>query len=490
VLDGAIVNIALPSMGRYFQRSQTDMTWAVNAYTLTFGGLLLLGGRSGDIFGRRRMLTIGLGLFSVGSLAAGLATTFELLLAGRAVQGVGAAIASPIALSLITTEWQEGPARNRAIGVYATISGAGAVVGLLLGGVLTEYLSWRWVLFVNVPIGFGLLVATRYFISESQRTYARIDAVGAGLSVAGLTGLVYGFIHAGNDGWSNALTIVILGLSVAVLAGFGWYEARGAPQPMLPLQILRDRNRSGAYLVILVVGASLFGILYFITFCLQGMLDYSALKAGFAFLPAAAVLAVSTQLSAQLMPKFGPKPLVLFGTVLLTVALGWLSRIGADSSYLNPLLPAMVIAAIGLGAVLVPLTVIVMSRVGQPDAALASAVLNVGQQLGGSVGLAVVASAAATAGTTATKTQVTALLKQYGLSAHLGNFAVLGQSLQKGTPPPPGALRDGIARHALNSVQAHAYGAGFQTAAIFGAIAVLITLVVITTKKAEVVSTR
>ncbi len=230
VLDATIVNIALPSMGRYFQRSSTDMTWAVNAYTLAFGGLLLLGGRAGDLFGRRRMLMLGLALFTVGSLAAGLATSFEQLLAGRALQGVGAAIASPTALSLIAIEFDEGAERSRAIAVYSAVSGAGAVFGLLLGGALTDYLNWRWVLFVNVPLGLALIAATARFIAESTRRPGRIDVVGSLLSIAGLAGLVYGIIRAGDDGWGNLDALGLLAASVLVLVGFGFYETlRRAP---------------------------------------------------------------------------------------------------------------------------------------------------------------------------------------------------------------------------------------------------------------------
>src|SRR3954447_6094264 len=208
VLDGTIVNIALPSMGRYFDKSQTDMTWALNAYTLAFGGLLLLGGRMGDVLGRRRMFILGLGLFTLGSFLAGIAANFPLLLAGRAVQGLGGAIASPTALSLITTEFEEGEERTKAIAVYAAVSGAGAALGLLLGGILTEYLSWRWVLFVNVPIGIALMLGAFVFLHESERLRGRFDVVGAVLSVAGMVSTVYGFIHVAHDGWGNTETFV------------------------------------------------------------------------------------------------------------------------------------------------------------------------------------------------------------------------------------------------------------------------------------------
>src|SRR6476646_10867169 len=234
VLDGTIVNIALPSMGRYFDKSQTDMTWALNAYALAFGGLLLLGGRMGDIMGRRRMFIVGLGLFTLGSFLAGVAPSFGLLLAGRAVQGVGGAIASPTALSLITTEFEEGEARTKAIAVYAAVSGAGAALGLLLGGILTNYLSWRWVLFVNVPIGILLMTGAFFYLHQSERLKGKFDFIGAGLSVAGLVATVYGFIHVAHRGWNNAQTYAVFGAAVILLVGFVYFEARVATAPMMP----------------------------------------------------------------------------------------------------------------------------------------------------------------------------------------------------------------------------------------------------------------
>ena len=225
VLDGTIVNIALPSMGAYFDKSQTDMTWALNAYSLAFGGLLLLGGRSGDILGRRRMFIVGLTMFTLGSFAAGIANSFGLLLAGRVLQGLGGAISSPTALSLITTEFEEGKERTRAIGVYAAVSGAGAALGLLLGGVLTNYLSWRWVLFVNVPIGAVLIAGAFLYLHESERLKGSFDFIGGLVSVAGMVALVYGFIHVAHSGWGNTETFVVFALAIVLLVGFVLYEA-------------------------------------------------------------------------------------------------------------------------------------------------------------------------------------------------------------------------------------------------------------------------
>ena len=389
VLDGTIVNIALPSMGKYFDKSQTDMTWALNSYALAFGGLLLLGGRMGDILGRRRMFIVGLGLFTIGSFLAGIAPSFGLLLAGRAIQGVGGAIASPTALSLITTEFEEGKERTKAIAVYAAVSGAGAALGLLLGGILTNYLSWRWVLFVNVPIGVLLMTGAFLYLRQSERLTGRFDVVGAVLSVGGLVATVYGFIHVAHDGWSNGQTFAVFAAAVVLLASFVFYEAKVAAEPMMPMRIFEERNRSGTYLVMLVVGAAMFGMFYFVTFFVQGVREYGPLKTGVSFLPVAFVIGVVSQINAKLLPRFGPKPLMITGTTLLTLALLWFSTVNKDSSYAGKLLPGMIVLAVAMGFLFVPLTSTAVSKVANTDAGLASALLNVGQQVGGALGLSV-----------------------------------------------------------------------------------------------------
>jgi EmrB/QacA subfamily drug resistance transporter len=486
VLDATIVNIALPSMGHYFHRNQTDMTWVLNAYTLAFGGFLLLGGRSGDIFGRRRMFVIGLALFTLGSFAAGLSTDFTFLLSGRIVQGLGGAIASPTALSLITTEFKEGHERNRAIGIYAAVSGGGAALGLLLGGILTNYLTWRWVLFVNVPIGVVIIAGALLFLGDSERLKGRIDYVGALLSVAGMTALVYGFIHVAHTSWGNTETFVVFIAAIVLLVGFVLFELYGTSDPIMPLRIFANRSRSGAYLVMLIVGAALFGMFYFITFFVQGVLGYSALKAGFAFLPVAVLIGISSQINSVLLPRVGPKPLIAIGTVLTTVALLWLSTVGPNSGYLDKLLPGMVVMAIGLGFIFVPITTVAISKVVDTDAGLASAVLNVGQQVGGSIGLSVLATTAATAAKSATTSQTHKLITQYGsASEHLKNFGELGQSYQTGAVPSRGALADSIARHAIDTVQAHSAGIGFLTGAIFGGVAIVVAILMINVKKSD-----
>jgi EmrB/QacA subfamily drug resistance transporter len=504
VLDGTIVNVALPSMGAYFDKNQTDMTWALNAYSLAFGGLLLLGGRSGDIFGRRRMFIVGLGLFTAGSFLAGIAVNFPLLLAGRVVQGLGGAIAAPTALSLITNEFEEGPERTRALAVYAAVSGAGAALGLLLGGVLTNYFSWRWVLFVNVPIGLVLMVGAFLYLHQTERLKGRFDLLGALLSVAGMVSLVYGFIHVAHDGWGNTTTFAVFGASVVLLVGFVLYEAYGTSAPMMPMRIFEDRSRGGSYLVMLVVGAAMFGMFYFITFFIQGVRDYSALKTGFAFLPIALVIGVTSQIVAKLLPRFGPKPLIIIGTSILTVALLWLSTVNAGSSYAGTLFPGMMVLAVAMGFLFVPLTTVAVSRVADTDAGLASALLNVGQQVGGAIGLSVLATVFATSAKHYASDHLAALRQSIGklptaLRQPVGDFVQQAGSngiqqgdikkFVNGLPAnergPASAFFNGPYRDFGHHLQAHASGQGFFAAAMFAVVAILVAVFVIRVRKAD-----
>ena len=508
VLDATIVNIALPSMGRYFDKSTTDMTWALNAYTLAFGGLLLLGGRAGDILGRRGMFIFGLGLFSVGSLFGGLATSFPMLLIGRVVQGLGGAVASPTALSLVTNEFEEGPERNRAIAVYAAVSGAGGALGLLLGGVLTEYLNWRWVLFVNVPIGIALMIGAWFYLHHSERLKGSFDVVGAALSVAGMVALVYGFIHAAHDGWSNTGTFVIFPLAAVLLVGFGLYEAFVAKDPMMPMRIFENRNRAGSYLVMLVAGAGMFGMFYFMTFFVQGVLNFSALKSGFAFLPIAFVIGIVSQIVSKLIVKTGPKLLIMVGTALLILAMTWLSRVSPASGYWGTLLPGIIFLAVAMGSLFVPLTLTAVSRVRNTDAGLASALLNVGQQVGGAIGLSVLATLAQTGGNTwSNKHQETIIgggLRDLGkVSPQLaGQVQAQIQKYPDGMQKPDidrfvstftdptqhEAVRhffDGPYHSFSTGFLAHYSSAGFQGAIYFAVVALLVAIFVINAKKSD-----
>ncbi len=504
VLDGTIVNIALPSMGRYFDRSQTDMTWALNAYSLAFGGLLLLGGRMGDILGRRRMFVVGLSLFTLGSFLAGIAPNFALLLAGRVIQGLGGAIASPTALSLITNEFEEGHERTRAIGVYAAVSGAGAALGLLLGGVLTNYFSWRWVLFVNVPIGAVLITGASMYLHQSERLKGRFDFVGALISVTGMVSLVYGFIHVAHSGWGNTETFTVFGLAIVLLVGFVLYEAFGTSEPMMPMRIFENRNRSGSYLVMLVVGAAMFGMFYFITFFVQGVRDYGPLKTGVAFLPVAFTIGITSQVAARLLHRIGPKPLMITGTTLLTMALLWLSTVNSSSSYQGKLLPGMLFLAVAMGCLFVPLTNTAVSAVANTDAGLASALLNVGQQVGGALGLSVMTTVFGTSARNYANNHIGALLQAVGrLPGDLpqlvgkrineaGNNGLqkpditkFVNSLPAGSQHAARSFFNGPYTDFSHHLQAHASGQGFFAGAMFGVAAIIAAVVIINVKKTD-----
>ncbi|MBN9620371.1 MAG: MFS transporter, partial [Actinobacteria bacterium] len=501
VLDGTIVNIALPSMGRYFDKSQTDMTWALNAYTLAFGGLLLLGGRMGDILGRRRMFILGLSLFTLGSFAAGVAASFPLLLAGRAVQGLGGAIASPTALSLITTEFEEGKERTRAIAVYAAVSGAGAALGLLLGGVLTEYLSWRWVLFVNVPIGVVLIGGAFLYLHDSERLRGRFDVLGALLSVGGMVSTVYGFIHVAHSGWNDTETYVVFILAVVLLTSFVVYEAKIARDPMMPMRIFENRNRAGAYLVMFVVGAAMFGMFYFVTFFVQGVRDYSALKTGVSFLPVAVMIGVVSQVVARILGKTGPRPLLVTGTILITAALLWFSRVNVGSGYPGTLLPGMLVLATAMGFLFVPLTSTAVSKVANTDAGLASALLNVGQQVGGALGLSVMTTVFGTAGRNYANSHQASLKQALGQAVDgnqelagkiagriqaAGNNGLQPEDIKKFVDTLPvdqrGAASSFFAgpyKDFTHHLLAHASGQGFLMGAVFGVVAILAAVLLV-----------
>jgi EmrB/QacA subfamily drug resistance transporter len=498
VLDGTIVNIALPSMGRYFDKSQTDMTWALNAYALAFGGLLLLGGRMGDILGRRRMFIVGLSLFTLGSFLGGIAPSFGLLLAGRAIQGVGGAIAAPTALSLITTEFEEGEARNRAIGVYAAVSGAGAALGLLLGGILTNYLSWRWVLFVNVPIGIVLMVGAYLYLHQSVRLRGKFDFVGAALSVAGLVATVYGFIHVAHEGWMNTQTFVIFGAAIVLLSTFVFFEAKVATEPMMPMRIFENRNRAGTYLIMLVVGAAMFGMFYFITFFVQGVREYGPLKTGFAYLPVAFIIGIVSQVAARLLPRFGPKPLMILGTSLLTVSLLWFSTMTKDSSYPGTLLPGMLVLAVAMGCLFVPLTATAVADVAPTDAGLASALLNVGQQVGGALGLSVMTTVFATSAKNWASDHIEGLLGQVPEKSQ--TQAVGGFLQQHGQNIEPKDVQEFVSQHPgvasffakggpysdfTRELLAFASSRGFLMGAIFGGVSLLAAIFLINVKKSD-----
>ncbi len=388
VLDATIVNVALPSIQRQLHFSPVSLEWVITGYALAFGGLLLLGGRTGDLFGRRRMFVVGVLVFTTASFLGGLATNEAWLIAARVLQGIGGAIASPTALSLITNTFPEGPQRNRAMGVYAAMSGGGGALGLLLGGILTDVASWRWVLFVNVPIGLLVAAVAPRVLQESERQQGRLDIAGALTVSGGMTSLVYGLAHAASHGWGSTGTLVPLVLSVVLLVAFVTIEAR-SPHAIMPLHIFADRNRSGAYALMLMLASAMFSLFFFLTQFVQNILGYSPLKAGLAFLPLTAGIVVMAGIVSRVVGRIGPRLPLTIGPLITTGALVWMSRITVHSGYVAGVLGPALLVAISMGTAFVPLTLTAVSGVRREDAGVASALLNTGQQVGGSLGLAI-----------------------------------------------------------------------------------------------------
>ncbi len=398
VLDATIVNVALPHIQNALHFSGTNLEWVINAYTLAFGGLLLLGGRSGDLLGRRRIFIFGVLLFAGASLAGGFATSQAWLLAARVIQGIGGAFAAPTALSLIAVTFPEGKERNRAMGVYAAMSVAGGAVGLIAGGLLTTYASWRWVLFVNVPIGLAVALAAPRVLGESSRRRGKFDLPGAITGTLGLSALVYGLSNAatGQNGvshWGDTKVVVSLVAAVVLLAAFVFIEAR-SPHALVPFRVLRSRNRSGAYIIMLCVGTAMFGMFFFLTLFIQEVWGYSALRSGIAYLPFVAMILVASGAAAQLVPRIGARPLLLVGSVLGAGGLFWLSQVKETSTYAGGLLGPMMVTAFGFGLMFVPLSLLALSKVREEDTGVASSLLNTGQQVGGSIGLAILGTVA------------------------------------------------------------------------------------------------
>jgi EmrB/QacA subfamily drug resistance transporter len=421
VLDATIVNVALPHIQTALHFSGTNLEWVVNAYALAFGGLLLLGGRSGDLLGRRRIFIAGILLFSLASLLGGFATNEAWLLTARVVQGVGGAFAAPTALSLIAVTFPEGPPRNRAMGVYAAMSIAGGGIGLMAGGLLVEYASWRWVLFVNVPIGLIVAFLAARVLPESARRRGQFDLPGAITGSLGLGALVYGLSYAATtpDGvshWGDTKVIVSLVAAVVLLVAFGFIEVR-SKQPLVPMRVLRSRDRTGSYLISLCVGTSLFGMFFFLTLFVQNVWGYSALKTGIAYLPLIGMVIVASGVASQLVTRIGARPLMLAGSILSTGGLFWLSRINENSHYVSGLLGPMLVTALGMGLIFVPLSLVSLSKVADADAGVASSLLNVGQQIGGSIGLAILGTVAWSAVATSIHSQVASAAKH--VAGHL-----------------------------------------------------------------------
>ncbi len=398
VLDATIVNVALPHIQTALRFSDSGLEWVVNGYALALGGLLLLGGRAGDLLGRRRMFVTGLLLFSAASLAGGLATSQAWLLAARAVQGAGGAIVAPTALALIATTFPEGPRRNRAMGAYAAMSVAGGAAGLLAGGLLVTYASWRWVLFVNVPIGIGAALAALVVLPGTARRPGRLDLPGIVTGTGGVAALVYGLSNAattpdGTSHWGDTRVVVSLVAGVVLLAAFAITEARSR-HALVPPRLLRSRDRLGANLMMLAVGTTLFGVFFFLTLFVQDVWGYSPLRAGAAFLPLTVAVLATTVAATRLMPRIGARPLLLAGASVSAGGLFWLSRLSEHGTYAGGLLGPVLVTGAGLGLLFVPLSLVALSGVAEADSGVASSLLNTGRQVGGSIGLAVLGTVA------------------------------------------------------------------------------------------------
>jgi EmrB/QacA subfamily drug resistance transporter len=388
VLDLTVVNIALPSIAHGLHFSAPSLAWVLNAYSLTFGGLLLLGGRASDILGRRRMFLAGIAVFTAASLAGGLATSAAWLLAARAVQGVGGAIASPAVLATIISGFPEGRERTRALGIFTAVMMGGASLGLVLGGMITEWASWRWVLFVNVPIGIAVLLAAPRVLAESPRRPGRFDVAGALTSTAGMSALVYAFIRAASDGWTNRLTLAAFAAAATLLTAFVVNETR-SPQPITPLRLFADRSRSASYAARLLLVAGMFGMFFFLTQYVQEILKFSPLRAGIAFVPMTGALFTVSRLAPRLIARFGPKPLMLAGLLPVVAGMTWLTQLSPGTSYLQGILGPMLLLGSGMGVTFVPLTMASLAGVRPEDSGSASSMVNVTQQVGGALGLAI-----------------------------------------------------------------------------------------------------
>ncbi|MEU1520052.1 MFS transporter [Streptomyces sp. NPDC005811] len=413
LVDATITNIALPSIQSDLDVSASNLAWVVNAYLLVFGGLLLFGGRAGDLYGRRRVFQVGVALFTLASLVAGLAPNEGLLIAARILQGAGAAITAPNALALITTTFPEGKPRNSAMAVYGAMSGLGITLGVLLGGILTGYLDWRWVFLINIPIGLAVLLGSHTLV-QAERHRGSLDVPSALSGTSGMLALVYGITRGGEHGWAEGMTLTAFALAAALLTVFLVLQAHTA-HPMLPLHLLRDGNRAGSYAVMLLAGAGLEATFYLLTLYMQLVLRYEPVQAGLAYLPFSVGLILAAGLSSKLITRITPRLIVGPGLLIATAALFWFSTLEHGSSYPGHLMPAIFAMAFGIGATFVPLTLTAVSGVEDQESGIASAVLNTSQQIGGALGIAVLSAVATSAAENRVPDTVNALAR--GLAA-------------------------------------------------------------------------
>jgi EmrB/QacA subfamily drug resistance transporter len=397
VLDATVVITALPSIGERLDFSPAGLSWVQSAYALTFGGLLLLGARMGDILGRRRTFMAGIALFTVASLLGGLAQTQGWLLAARALQGVGGAIAAPSTLALLTITFREGPERTRALAAYSAVAGGGGSVGLVLGGMLTDWISWRWGLWINVPVGAALIWLAPRVLSETERRPGRFDLAGATASTAGMTALVYGFVRAAEAGWGDALTVGSFAAAAALLGTFVAVEQRAA-QPVTPLRLFSSRRRTGAYIARMLLVGGMFSMFFFLSQYLQGVRGFSPLQAGVAFLPMTAVMFSMVRLVPRLSARWGDARLLVSGVTVALAGMVWLSRLDETTLFLPDIALPLALLGLGMGAALAPLTAAGIAGVDPADAGAASGVMNAAQQLGVSLGVSVLVTVVAAAG--------------------------------------------------------------------------------------------
>jgi EmrB/QacA subfamily drug resistance transporter len=396
ILDATIVNVALPSIQKDLELSEANLQWVINGYTLVFGGFLLLGGRAGDLLGRKRLFLIGLVVFTIASLVDGLAVNEGMLIGSRAVQGFGAALISPAALSIISTTFAEGAERAKALGVWAAIAIGGSAVGLILGGVLTQSFSWPWIFFVNVPVGIVGFVLSLRLIPESKDETAQknYDVAGAVTVTGGLMALVYAIVKAETDGWGSTTTIGFFVLAAVLLVAFVLTELRAAA-PLVRLSIFRVRSLATANIVMLLVASGMFAMFFFNTLYIQRVLDYGPLKAGLAFLPFTGGIMVSAGLASQFAPRIGVRPVAAAGMLLSAIGMLLLTQLPVDGTYVADVLPAILLTSLGMGAVFMPLTLVATTGLEDEDQGLASGLFNTSQQIGGALGLAILSTIAA-----------------------------------------------------------------------------------------------
>jgi EmrB/QacA subfamily drug resistance transporter len=456
VLDLTIVTVALPHIQTALHFSGSNLEWVVNAYAVAFGGLLLLGGRSGDLLGRRRILIAGLLVFVLASLLGGLATDQAWLITARAVQGAGAAMAAPTSLSLIAVTFPEGPPRNRAMAVYSAMAILGTVVGLLAGGLLVTYASWRWVMFVNVPIGLAVAALAARVLPATGRRAGRFDLPGAVTATAGVAALVYGLSSAATtpDGvshWGDAKVVVSLAAAIVLLAAFAVIETRST-DPLLPIRVLRSRDRSGAYLITLCTGTALLGMFFFLTLFIQDVWGYSPLKTGLAYLPIVPVLLAATVAGQQGVTRIGARPLLIAGSVIAAGGMFWLSRLTEHSMFAGGILGPELVLGAGLGLLFVTVFLVGLTKVSDNDAGVASSLVNVGQQVGGAVGLAIL-------GTVAWSAVAGSLRSQAAAVARAGVHATGARAAALQTQMYDHALATGFSRGYLVSAGALALAA-------------------------------